>query len=171
MNALWAMSVMATLAAAPNTAPDTAPASTSHLVGGVRFEVPAGAVVEPLSGLPDSVSGVSVSVDLEVLMITVYEGKGAPSEEQARSVHTEEVERQAAEADKKFETGSFRLAVLGRSRSGREVRYKRAGIGEVARVIAIGLDGRTIVAAWTLRATEGTGASPAIVQSFVIPKR
>ncbi len=164
---IWvALSVAVALTAAPEALPESA----LHTAGGVRFEVPAGAVVEPLSGLPDSVSGVAVSIDLEVLMITVYEGKGAPSEEQARSVHTEEVERQAAEADKKFETGSFRLAVLGRSRSGREVRYRRAGIREVARVIAIGLDGRTIVAAWTLRASAGNGASPTIVQSFAIPK-
>jgi hypothetical protein len=169
--ALLAMTVVAALAAAPDKAPETAPDPSRHTVGGVSFEVPAGAVVEALSGLPDSVSGVAVSVDLEVLMITVYEGKGAPSEEQARSVHTEEVERQAAEADKKFETGSFRLAVLGRSRSAREVRYRRAGIREVARVVAIGLDGRTIAAAWTLRAAEGAGASPAIVQSFAISKR
>ncbi|MEZ4269006.1 MAG: hypothetical protein R3F39_21825 [Myxococcota bacterium] len=167
MNAALALCALAWVAAAPEPPPET----PRHTVGGLSFEVPKGAVIEALSGLPDSVSGVAVSVDLEVLMITVYEGKGAPSEEQARSVHTEEIERQAAEADKKFETGSFRLAVLGRSRSGREVRYRRAGIREVARVVAIGLDSRTIVAAWTLRASEGNGASPAIVQSFAVAKR
>jgi hypothetical protein len=150
-------------------APAVAAEPRRQTAGGVSFEVPDGAVVSALRGLPDSVSGVSVSVDLEVLILTVYEGKGAPSEDDARSVHTEEVERQAADGDKKFETGSFRLPVLGRARSGREVRYKAAGIREIARVVAIGMEGRTVVAAWTIRADGGSAASPAIIQSLTVP--
>ncbi|MCB9728998.1 MAG: hypothetical protein H6744_07295 [Deltaproteobacteria bacterium] len=169
MSGAWAACACLALVAAPDARPD-APAP-EHSVAGVEFTVPEGAVVENLSGLPDGVSGVAVSVDLEVVMLTVYQGKGAPSEEAARSVHTEEVERQAAESDKAFQTGSFRLPVLGRNRSGREVRYRRGGVREVARVLAVGLEGRTIVAAWTVRADVSAPRSPAIVQSLRVPKR
>ncbi|MGM0575662.1 MAG: hypothetical protein ACQEXJ_08030 [Myxococcota bacterium] len=157
---------LAVLVAAILSSPPTAEAE-EHTVAGLVFEAPGDAEVVDKEEGPQHVRVVQVTHGEEVLVLAAYGGDDPPPIRRARTIHTEEVERMATREADRIETGSFRQRILGRRRSGREVRWTRDGGEEVlARVVAGRGKGHTVVATWMHPPDLEAPMSPGLVESL-----
>lgn len=148
---VWAS---ASASAAPRTA------------AGVAFDVPEGAEVTEQEGLPEGVQVVAITHGDEVLLLTVYRGERAPKQKAALTAHVEELERQVSGAAP-VEARTIWRRLLGKSREGREIRYRDRERGHVATVLAAARNGTTLVAAWTTpEGQRGKGFSWALVKEI-----
>ena len=135
-----------------------------HRVAGVVFSTPEVAEVT-VQELPESVTVVAVTHRDEVLLLTLYRGKSAPSAKQAVAAHGEEFERRVSK-NGPLRVGRDNAMMLGRKRTVRTLEHGPEDMRERTSVVAVRLTKTTIVAAWTAPEASRRTVSSAVVKGL-----
>ena len=148
-------------------APEVAAESSKwqeHRVAGIVFSAPASAEVTTES-VDTDVTVVAVTHRKEVLLITLYRGKSAPSAKRALAAHGEEFERRVSK-DGRMRMGRGSLRVLGRKRTYRTIDHGAEDARQRMSLFAIKLTKTTLVAAWTAPSNRGRPIAPKLLQGL-----
>ncbi|MDP6946230.1 MAG: hypothetical protein QF464_18930 [Myxococcota bacterium] len=149
MSRLWTI-VALCLVVAPSAAAEP-PKWVEHRVAGVVFSAPPTAEVTTQEH-EQKVTVVAVTYGDEVLLLTLYRGKSAPSSKRALAAHGEEFERRVSKLGP-MRVGRDSLRVLGRKRKYRTIEHGAEGARERTSLMAVRLTKTTLVAAWTAPVT------------------
>ena len=161
--ARWGLaSALAALLGAPAGA---TPTQERREVGKISLIVPIEAVVTEQPADDETVQIVGVTMGDEDLVITIYTGERAPTQNKALAVHAEELERKVSEAST-IETFEFKQRMLGRARPGRAVRFTASKREFTGRVVAAAQNHRTVVASWVSSLEFEQTRSPNVVASI-----
>ncbi len=146
-----------------------------HQVAGIQFFAPADADVTRHT-LTTRADAVAVTRGAEVLVITLYT-RNPPSVRRALRTHLEELEKRLIKraVANTMRTRRARIKFMKRRVVGRTITYRRSVEGRklevTATVVARRVQGRTVVATWTARVTEGQPLfSPRLVAGLALTR-
>ena len=117
-------------------------------MAGAVFFAPPGAEVTSQE-LPERVHIIAVTHRDEVLLMTLYRGKSAPSAKRAIAAHGEEFERRMSKLGS-IRVGRDNVHMLGRKRNVRTIEHGPEDARERTSLAAVRLTKTTVVAAWTV---------------------
>ncbi len=105
----------------------------------------------------DGGESIAMTDGVEALVVSVYTRSTRPSAYRAQAAHTQALVKRVGASS----TTSIQHRLLGRSQRGQEVRFRHAGAGYTARVVAASSGGVTVVASWSW--PDGLGSQLAAV--------
>ena len=157
--------------------PGHAQAAVEHRVSGLQFEAPDEAEVTRHT-LNDTADAIAITRGEEGLVLTVYQGKKAPTAARALKTHLAELEARLVKGTVKhsLEVAKEARKLLGRRSRGRFLSYRKHYAGGerayVAHLNARRTRGLTVVTLWSAPAAANQGHfSPALLTSLVLTKR